>query len=97
MVKDDEDTIQDIARRLEAKRKREAERKAATKKSKMSRKYSRRRSRKDGGSSVNSGSISSASVRPSLSNASHSVNNDHNQSLDEDDNLPPLITRNDED
>lgn len=97
MVKDHEDTIRDISRRLEAKRKREAERKAASKKSKMSRKYSRRRSRKDGGSSVNSGSISSASVRPSSSNASRSVNNDHNQSLDEDDNLPPLITRNDED
>ena len=86
MVKDDEDTIDDIARRLEAKRKREAERKAAIKKSKKSRNYSRRRSRKDGGSSVNSGS-----------NASHSVNNDHNQILDEDDNLPPLITRNHED
>ena len=37
MVKDDEDTIQDISRRLEAKRKREAERKAAKKKSKKSR------------------------------------------------------------
>ena len=86
MVKDDEDTIQDIGRRLEAKRKREAERKAAIKKSKMSRNYSRRRSKKDGGSSVNSGS-----------NASHSVNNNHSLNIDEDDNLPPLITRNNED